>query len=157
MRITLSTSLPCSPDRAWQEAQTTRLLHYVAEPLVRFQPVDPSGWPERWAEGRYRVRMTLFGFIPWGQQWIVITFPRLDSTPGQQHYEIRDNGHGDTLARWDHRIIIRETADGKTYYSDSVDIRAGWLTLLVWVFAQMFYRHRQKRWRQLVNQKFSYA
>jgi len=156
MRVAVSSVFPCPLARIWQEVQTTRLLNYVAAPLVRFQPVDPPAWPERWSEGHYRVGMTLFGFLPWGQQWIVASVTRLDTTPGQQHYELRDNGYSSLISRWDHRITIRETADGMTHYSDTVDIRAGWLTLFVWAFAQVFYRHRQNRWRQLVASNFAY-
>ena len=46
--------------------------------------------------------------------------------------------------------------DGRTRYTDSVEVRAGLLTPLVWAFATAFYRHRQRRWRRLVRRGFRY-
>lgn len=67
--IAISTTiLDCAPDRAWQEVQTSRLLAYITAPLVVFEPVSPPALPERWVEGRYLVRMRLFGRIPFGNQ-----------------------------------------------------------------------------------------
>lgn len=151
-----ATILDCPPERAWQEVQTSRLLTYITAPLVRFVPVEPPALPERWAEARYLVRMGLFGRIPFGKQWIVITRPVVNTTPGRQHYELRDNGHGDVITVWDHSIIMRETEDGRTHYTDRVEIRAGLLTPLIWAYASLFYRYRQHRWRRLVAQDFAY-
>ena len=151
-----ATTLNCPPERAWDEVQTSRLLAYITAPLVAFEPIDPLALPERWAEERYLVRMCLFGRIPFGTQWIVITRPVVDPTPGHQHYELRDNGHGDVIATWDHWIIMRATEDGRTHYTDRVEIRAGILTPFVWAYASLFYRYRQHRWRRLVAQDFAY-
>lgn len=151
-----ATVLNCSPERAWQEVQTPRLLAFVAAPLVVFEPVEPSILPTVWAEERYLVRMRLFGLLPFGAQWIVITKSIIDGTPGRQHYELRDNGHGDVTVTWDHQIILRETADGRTRYTDVVEVKAGLLTPLIWAYASLFYRYRQHRWRQLVERNFVY-
>jgi hypothetical protein len=148
--------LNCSPERAWQEVQTSRLLAYITAPLVVFEPVDPPALPECWAEERYLVRMRLFGLIPFGSQWIVITKPVVDPTLGRRHYELRDNGHGEVIATWDHRIIMRETEEGRTHYTDRVTIRAGLLTPFIWAYASLFYRYRQYRWRRLVENGFAY-
>lgn len=151
-----ATMLDCPPERAWQEVQTSRLLAYIAAPLVAFEPVAPPALPERWAEERYLVQMRLFGHIPFGEQWIVITRPVIDTTPGYQHYQLRDNGHGDVIATWDHWIIMRETEDGRTHYTDQVEVRAGLLTPFIWAYASLFYRWRQHRWRRLVARGFVY-
>ena len=54
---------------------------------------------------------------------------------------------------WDHSISI-STASGRTRYRDTVTIDAGLFTLPVWLFAQVFYRHRQRRWRSLAKRSF---
>lgn len=150
------TILNCSPKQAWQELQTSRLLDYIAAPLVRFVPVEPPALPAIWEERSYLVELRLFDRISLGRQWIVITRPIVETTPGQQRYELRDNGHGDLIATWDHRIFVRETADGRTNYTDQVEVQAGLLTPFVWAFASLFYRYRQHRWRQLVKRNFVY-
>jgi hypothetical protein len=59
----------------------------------------------------------------------------------------------DILCRqWDHLIQVRESEDGRTLYSDSIEIDAGMLTLPVWLFANWFYRHRQNRWKMIAQQ-----
>ena len=151
-----ATILNCPPERAWQEVQTSRLLMYVTAPLVTFVPVDPPALPEIWAERRYLVEMRLFGCVPFGTQWIVITRPVVAATPGRQRYELRDNGHGAVIASWDHRIVLRETDDGRTHYTDQVEVQAGLLTPLIWAYASLFYRYRQYRWRRLVGRNFAY-
>ena len=156
MITTHTTLLTCSPAHAWQEVQTSRLLTYVTAPLVRFTPVNAPALPTVWADDRYLVQMHLFGWLPFGRQWIVISREIGDTAPGRQHYTLRDNGHGDVVTTWDHRIVLRETADGQTQYTDQVDIQAGLLTPLIWLYAILFYRYRQYRWRQLVARDFCY-
>jgi hypothetical protein len=151
-----ATILDCPPERAWQEVQTSRLLTYITSPLVQFVPVEPPTLPAIWSEERYLVQMRLFGLLPFGTQWIVITKPVLDVTPGRRHYELRDNGHGDVIAVWDHWIILRETEDGRTHYTDRVEVKAGLLTPFIWAYASLFYRYRQHRWRRLVRSGFAY-
>jgi hypothetical protein len=60
------------------------------------------------------------------------------------------------IATWDHHIIMRETEDGRTHYTDQVEVKAGRLTPFIWVYASLFYRYRQHRWRRLVAQAFDY-
>jgi len=38
-----------------------------------------------------------------------------------------------------------------------VDIEAGLLTPFIWLFSQVFYRHRQRRWQALVKRQFAFG
>jgi len=40
---------------------------------------------------------------------------------------------------------------GRCGYTDQIDIQAGILTPPIWLFAHIFYRYRQRRWRHLVR------
>jgi hypothetical protein len=156
MLAEISTVLHCPAERVWQEVQTSRLLRYVTQPLLTFQPIEPAALPAVWVEGSYLVRMRLFGFIPLGTQSIVIKHPTVDpAKPGI--YRILDDGHGQLIARWHHLITICAMADGRTYYTDRVEVRAGLLTPLIWLSANIFYRYRQSRWRRLVALNFDYS
>jgi len=141
---------------ALQEVLTPRLLAYVAKPLLVFEPLDPPALPEVWSPGRYHVRMLALGWLPVGSQWIGLELPDPAPGPGARGYDLRDNGASELIRRWDHRIRIEPTADGRTRYVDRVDLEAGVLTPLVWLFAQIFFRHRQRRWRRLVRRGFDY-
>ncbi len=157
MRVALTTTLACRADEAWREVRTTGLFRHVAAPVVRFHPIVPATLPEEWAEGRYLVGMRLFGVLPLGSQWIDVTVSRADATPGAQHYELHDAGHSRFVRRWDHRIRIEETDHGRARYTDVVTIEAGVVTPVVWAFASLFFRHRQRRWRALAARGFVYG
>ena len=49
--------------------------------------------------------------------------------------------------RWDHRVREPPLGEGRCRYFDEVEIEAGPLTAVVWLFARWFYRHRQRRWQ----------
>jgi hypothetical protein len=71
---------------------------------------------------------------------------------------LRDDGHGELVRRWDHRIRIRPGPDGRsTLYRDEIDIEAGALTPAVGLRAQGLYRGRQRRWRRLARRGFAYG
>ena len=61
------------------------------------------------------------------------------------------------LSTWDHRITIEETDDGRTRYTDAVEVGAGLLTPAFWVLAHLLYRYRQYRWGRLVRNGYDYS
>jgi len=153
MRVVLQTLLAAPTDRVWAEVNRTRLLDYVAWPMLKFQPVSPLKLPEKWQPGEFEVRMFAFDIVPVGRQWIVISFPDTQ-LPAR---ELLDDGRGSLLSRWHHLIRVEPDGAGGTCYTDDVDVRAGVLTPCVWLFARVFYAQRQRRWRKLVKEGFTYA
>jgi len=151
MIVDVSTFLPVEPSKVEAHLRTSRLLIHVASPLVKFIPLGDTRLPETWKEGTYWVSLRLLGFIPFGKQAVVISYPE-----SQGGFSLRDNGHSMLVKKWDHRITIVPSGTG-TLYRDHVVIEAGALTVCIWAFAQLFYRYRQRRWRQLVASGFNYA
>ncbi len=151
-RVELTTVLDCAPERAWAEVQTPRLLAHIAWPWLVFQPIQPDRWPEHWSPGRYLARMRALGVIPLGTQWVDISWPPAAAPV----YQIHDNGTGQLVRGWAHLITLAPAAGGRTRYTDRVDVNAGLLTPFVWLFAWLFYAHRQNRWRTLVRRGFQY-
>lgn len=147
MKVSRSTLINLPADVVWREVQTARLLQHVAWPLMRFAPIDETPLDAFKPGRRYQVKLRLFGFIPFGRQWIVTSLhePEADEWPKR----LRDNGHSVLISKWDHWIDIAPIGDGATRYSDDVEVSAGILTPLIWAFAQVFYWHRQRRWRGL--------
>lgn len=150
--VEVACTLDCPPERAWRELQRPALLRWVAAPLLRFRPLEPPAFPERWLAGEHLVRLELFGLVPLGRQ--VIGIEILDARGPV--YRLRDNGRGRLARTWDHLITLEPLPGGRTRYRDRVVVEAGILTPFVWLFAQLFYRHRQRRWRALVARGFSY-
>ena len=133
----------CPPEKVWGKLQTIALLREVTWPVMSFRPLTPGGEPECWTQGSdFQCRLYLFGIIPLGKH--TISFERID--PAAR--EIQSREHSAMVRRWDHLIRVRPTPEGHTLYSDEVEIEAGLLTPLIFAFAQIFYRHRQRRWRQ---------
>ena len=52
---------------------------------------------------------------------------------------------------WNHNITLVRLDEGHTRYTDQVEIHAGWKTLFVWLWANLFYAHRQKKWVALLE------
>ena len=105
--------------------------------------------PQNWDEGKYLVKMYIFGFIPFGSQWIVISID-------DQMKHIRDNGYSKLIKKWDHNIYVNNLDKGRTLYLDTIEIKAGILTPIIGLFAHIFYRVRQRNWKKIINNNFKY-
>lgn len=150
--IKISSIFDAPADRVWEEANMTRLLNYVTRGRIAFDPIDPPQFPERWAEGEYKVAMRGFGTMPLGSQTIGIEFP----PPQGDTRILRDNGHGRFFRKWDHRIFVEPMADGRTRYTDELDFDAGVLNAIAKPIVREFYQHRQARWKKLIANDFRY-
>lgn len=147
MRVLVQSDLPCDAERAWAEVQTLALLRDVCWPMVFLSPTSVEApLPARWEPGTtVRFRTRLFGFIPIGTR--TLFWERID--PAAREMQTRE--HDPLIRRWDHRIAVEPTGAGACRYTDDVEVEAGLLTLPVWLFAQWFYRHRQRRWRAVAR------
>lgn len=148
MHLDIATLLPCSVEVAAAEIRRPPRLHYVAWPLVVFRPCPETPWPAQWLPGTYWASMRLLGILPLGRQAIVISYPP------SAGFALRDNGHSRWMRRWDHLIALESHPQG-CVYRDRLSIDAGVFTLPVWLFAQVFYRYRQYRWRRLARRGFA--
>jgi len=149
MKVSRSTHIALKPEAVWAEVQTAGLLQHIAWPLVCFIPVDDAAFESFQPGGRYQVKLRLFGMIPLGTQWIVSSLHEAGGT--QWPKRLRDDGYSALISKWDHWITVAPDKDGGTRYSDEVEVSAGALTPFIWAFAQIFYWHRQRRWRGLAN------
>ncbi len=146
MKVTVRSVFDRPPEFVWDRVQTSSLHREVTWPLIRVEPVAGTSIPERWQEGQsIPLRMYLFGFLPLGRH--TIRLAAVD--PHVRQIRSRESG---TLARkWWHDITVADAGDGRTLYSDEVEIASGLLTLPVWAFAWLFYRYRQRRWKKLIR------
>lgn len=146
MWIDVQSELPCDPQRAWEEVQKVRLLQEVCAPLAQILPEHGRELPVVWHAGEIvHCRMKLFGFLPMGTR--TLYFERID--PLTRQIQTRET---DRLVRhWDHLISFTYAPDGRCLYRDQIEVHAGLLTPLVWLFAQCLYRHRHKRWQRVAR------
>lgn len=144
--VTVETFLEASPVAVWEAVNQPRVLLQVAHPMIRFTPIRPQRFPERWEDGDYLVHMHWRGLVPLGRHLIRISHP----PPKAGMRFMLDDGHGVLCRRWRHLVSIAPDRHGTTY-CDQVEVDAGPLTGVVADFARRFYSHRQARWRMLVR------
>ncbi|HPQ45424.1 MAG TPA: hypothetical protein PKZ42_14480 [Syntrophales bacterium] len=146
MRARISTIIKTNEDRIWDELQKVSSLLYVASPILQFKPQKDHPLPERWTIGKeYKLRLSLLGIIPLGDHFI--TLVALD----RKERTIISNEHGTLTNAWNHTIRLEAIDDQTTEYTDEIDIHAGILTCSIWLFSYVFYKHRQRRWKKLLD------
>ena len=89
--------------------------------------------------------MYVFGVIPIGVRELY--FERID----QNGCRIVTRESDPLVRSWNYTITITPIGPNRSKYRDVIDIDAGHLTVLVWVWTNWFYRHRQRRWRALTR------
>ncbi len=142
MIVRKSSVFPASGKVIFEKLQRLETLQAIARPYATFEPVGPVD--PVWSAGStsaYRFR--LFGVIPFGTHTIrIVRFdPRgISSREGNRYVPV-----------WNHDITITPLDDSHTEYTDQVEIRAGWKTPFVGLWANAFYAHRQKMWIKLLK------
>lgn len=146
-----STVLNADIEIVWKHLLNPQLLVFIANPVQRFVPIEPGTFPAKWQAGLYKVKLLTFGFIPFGNHFIVIEFPEGNNS---QTKKLLDNGYGTIVKKWEHLIELKATANNQTLYTDTVKIEAGFLTPLIWCYAYIFYTWRQSQWHKLIDTNF---
>ena len=145
MLARISTVFACTEKQLWDKIIEPKSLQFVAAPLLRFEPLVAGDLDGEWVVGKtYVVRLSSLGFIPLGQHRIrIVAIDRTANT-----IESQESG---SLARvWNHTIHFQPSGAGQLHYTDEIEIKAGLLTIFIWAFAHLFYRHRQRRWKALL-------
>lgn len=148
MKIKLEYCLNMPLDAVWSRVKKVSTLHYVADPILKFEAIHPKTLSVEWSDGDYETALFLFGYIPFGRQHIVIEIP---STEASDTKVLIDHGYGSMVQTWKHTITLARKTDLQTTYQDDVIIHAGLLTPFVWAFAWIFYRWRRRNWFRLVK------
>jgi len=146
MLARISTVFECTEKQLWDKIIEPKSLQYVAAPLVRFDPLVAGELNGEWIVGKtYAVRLAALGFLPLGRHRIkIVTIDRATNT-------IESQESGSLAHVWNHTIRFHPSGAGQLRYTDEIEIEAGLLTVFVWAFAHLFYRHRQRRWKELLT------
>jgi hypothetical protein len=142
--VRVSTELDIPAELAWQTVKKPETFRYVVRGVLGVRQLDDV--PDDWGEGlTVRVRLLFFHVIPaWKHE---IRVARID----EGAREIYTNERGGPVRHWNHRITVVPRSAERCLYTDEIEIRAGPLTPVVWVYAHVFYRYRQRRWRKLAR------
>jgi hypothetical protein len=151
MRLARTSLLPCSMARLAPELAKPMLLNWVSWPMLHFVAVNPPALPGRFVATSYRTRLMLGVLLPIGEHTL-----DLQVAPGNGPGLVwHAAGFSNLIQVWDHKIRL-EDFHGMTRYTDEVEVHAGPLTALAWLFAYVFYAHRQRRLNRLVASGFAY-
>ncbi len=146
MKARISSVIATAADRMWEELQKPASLLFVASPILIFKPLNGTELSGIWQLDRlYKLRLSAFGIIPLGRHSIIV------KTIDPEKKEIFTNEGGALTRTWNHYLHVEKIDDRTVRYTDQIDIEAGVLTIFIWMFAHAFYRHRQRRWRILLN------
>ena len=149
MRLECRTLLAAPVERVRSELSRPALLNQIAAPMLTFVPVHPAWFPAHWKPGTtYRTRLMLGGRLSLGEHRLQPQADLVDPVVW------RDVGGSDLIPLWQHEILLEEV-HGMTRYTDRVEIHGGLLTGPAWLFAKVFYSHRQRQLNRLVARGFA--
>lgn len=143
--ICKSSVLPAGAGAIWKKLQRLDSLQYIAAPYATFEPLGGRK-TFTWKSGHFfSLKLKLFGLLPLGIHTIrILIFDREKLTI----YSHEGNLH---VPVWNHLIKLKPIDDRHTLYTDRVEIDAGRKTPLICLWAELFYAHRQRRWKKLLR------
>ena len=153
MKVSTRATLECSIDSAWEALHTPEIFKKVSAPFTVFRTTPGHELPARFQTGvDYSVDVVASGLIPLGQQTIHLT----DEVTDWTSRTVSDTGHGDSgalgmLRDWRHRMSLTARPDGGTDFHDTLSVRAGVLTPLLWVAMRVMWSWRSMRLRQVTR------
>ncbi|MBR3240944.1 MAG: hypothetical protein IKF99_21220 [Oscillospiraceae bacterium] len=143
MIVQKTSVFPASRDVVFQKLQRLETLQTITKPYATFEPLGNA--TTVWTVGsKSSYRLRLFGFIPFGTHTIrIVRFDPdgVSSREGNRHVPV-----------WNRDILLVPTDENHTEYTDRVEIKAGWKTIFIWLWAKAFYAHRQRRWIRLLKE-----
>ena len=136
----------CTEEEFWKKIIEPKSLQFVASPILSFHPMVGDDFGAEWVTDKtYEMKLCFLKIIPFGRHQIkVITINRESNT-------LVTNESGTLSPIWNHTVQFSRIGHRKLRYTDEIEIGAGLLTPVIWVFAHLFYRHRQNRWRTLLK------
>jgi hypothetical protein len=136
----------CAEKEFWEKIIEPKSLQYVASPILSFYPIAGDDLGREWITDKtYELKLRFLKIIPLGRHQIkVITISKESNT-------LVTNESGTLTPVWNHTVQFRQIENRRLRYTDEIEIGAGLLTPAIWVFAHLFYRHRQKRWKTLLK------
>jgi hypothetical protein len=144
LTVKKSSVFPAAKDEIFRRLQKLKTLQYIAHPYATFKSVDDTEeltWQE---DSAFAFHFKLFALIPFGVHTIKVI--QFDIEKGI--YTQEGNKH---VPVWNHKIILEKIDENTTKYTDIVEIQAGWKTLFVYLWANCFYAHRQRKWKRLLK------
>jgi len=144
MIATIQTYFETSADTAWETLKKKDTFLFITHGFLGFRGAE--NWPEKFYEGLViDARFIFFHIFPAWKH--ILRVVKVDDV----NKELYSNENGGPIKIWNHLIKIVPETSRRCKYTDQVEIHAGLLTLFVWIYAHVFYRYRQYRWKKLIR------
>lgn len=139
--LRVSTILPAPASRVWGLLPLKDTFLYITRGMMSY--TDTDQWPTRlFTEGTtLTTRVRLFGWGPSSPHKVAVV--RVDDAQG----EIETKECGGLVRVWNHQMRVEPVSGVECRYTDCIEVQAGLVTPLVWLFAALFCRYRQRRWQ----------
>lgn len=139
-----------TPEKLWKEITNPQSLQHVAAPILYFYPKGETDLNGNWEVNKeYDLKLYFLKFIPLGFHRIIVR--KIDVIKN----EIISNESGLLAKTWNHTIKFNSINPDQIEYTDIIEIKAGLLTIFIWMFSHFFYRHRQRKWKLLLSKSFT--
>ncbi|MFW6327516.1 MAG: hypothetical protein ACOC2F_04315 [Bacteroidota bacterium] len=146
MIASISTVMNTTPEGLWNKIRKPKSLQYVAAPILSFLPQEDTDLSEDWQlDKEYKLKLYMLKFIALGEHRIVLKKMDIASN------EIESNEYGKLAKVWNHTMRWKSINSKQIEYTDIIEIKAGLLTVFIWLFAHTYYRYRQRRWKSLLS------
>ncbi len=142
MRVQVQTIFPRSASKVWDLLLRQETFLYITHDFISYS--DTEKWPAKlFTEGEtLTTRVQLLGRGPSSHHYVRII--RVDEDQGK----IETDESGGLFKTWNHQMKVQPISESECRYTDRIELEAGLLNPLVWMFARSFYRCRQRRWQQ---------
>ena len=143
-KISVSSIFDCPSEIIWEKLLDLDTLIEICKPKASFKSVSEN--PLKWEENIiYRFKLFMYGFIPLGEHEILL------ESINESQKEIQSREHNRIVKIWNHLISMNMTENGKTFYTDSVELYSGVFTYFTALWSISLYKHRQRKWCKIVK------
>ena len=145
LKIIISSNLNSIIEKIWDKILNIETLIYICKPMARFKLISNENIVKWEMNKEYIFKLFIYGFLPLGKHKIILD--KMDPENGL----IISRENNNIVKIWNHKIFMENKGENIIEYTDEVDIYAGIFTFFVAVWAILFYKHRQKKWRKIVK------
>ncbi len=144
MKVKVSSILPAPKERVVELLKLPKTLFFVAQPVTTF--TDHENFPVWWEVGEtVQTQVKMFGMGA-GKDY-QITFTTIDEDLGL----LVTHESGEGIDSWIHTMSVEEMSNGRSRYTDIVEVKAGLMTIPTAVFIKFYYQHRHRRWLKILQ------
>jgi len=143
IKIIISSTLNNSAEKIWNKLLNIETLIEICKPMATFKS-NLNEKEMKWEiDKEYIFKLFIYGFIPFGNHKIILK--KLD----KENKIILSNEYNKIVKIWNHLIFMENVGENEIKYTDEVEIYAGIFTLFTAIWAKLFYKHRQKKWKRI--------